>query len=527
MNAPVANTVEVHPVDRPCSPKSYRLALWAVIVFSLICHIRQYAADRSFWHDEASLVLNIRGKTAGQLLQKLDYEQAAPPLFLLAERGVYRLLGGSEFSLRALPFACGIASIFLMLAIARRVLQPPWDLLAVLLLGVSDMLVWHATEAKQYGTDVFSALLLTWLAIRCIPPEKSTAARRESFGRFIVFFATATIAMWFSYPAVLIFAALSVALLPTVLRSGRRGIFAWIIGNAIVGVSFLALLILIVHKQQDANLANYWQEDFLDLRHPLAWLCSRLLGLCNYPVFVSGPLILAAGILGAWALNQNRQFQLLTILAGPVFIAIAAAAARCYPFDGARLTAFLSPDVLLLAALGMQFFVQAGWQRLRYATWLPPVFVAGAAVAWAMVHLAFPHTRGHLRPVAAYVANHVKPTDGIYALEEREWICYWPVDDPRMRPELDRADEIPFDRFWIIWSFSSDRSLHRLDPRLAWLSSFSDRRDTYINKAGGAAFLFQRRPGALPAELDPPNIDTNHKMMRPQRRNGPGAKHAD
>ena len=57
----------------------------AAIVLSLTCRTVQYLADRSFWHDEASLVLNIREKTAGQLMGRLDYEQASPPLFLLAD----------------------------------------------------------------------------------------------------------------------------------------------------------------------------------------------------------------------------------------------------------------------------------------------------------------------------------------------------------------------------------------------------------------------------------------------------------
>jgi hypothetical protein len=505
----------------------HRVILWAILLFALVCHLRQYAANRSYWHDEASLVLNIRGKPAAQLvLGKLDYEQAAPPLFLLLERGLYRTLGGSELSLRSLPFACGILSIFLMAAIARTVARPPWDLLAILLFGTSDMMVWHATEAKPYGTDVFVALLLLALAMRCLPPHALGRQGAANLRRFLILGGFATVAAWFSYPATLVFAGLSLTLLPALARAGRRGWIAWLACNAAVGISFLLLLLIVVRKQHDANLASVWEDDFLDLRHPLhwpAWLFSRLLGLSNYPLAVGGPVILIGAILGAYALVRTRRLQLLGFLTGPLLAALAAAAVHRYPFDGARLTAFLVPSVVLLAVLGLEFIVQTGWRRLGYFTWIPAGFLAGLSIFWAAIHLAVPHTRSNLRPVAAFVAQHVQPDDGIYALDERVWICYWPADDRRLRPELDRADQIPFKRFWVIWSFSSDRNLHRLDPRLHWLATFADRRDKFIDNAGGEAFLFERRPGELPAQLEPPNIDTAHKIIRPVKAwNPPG-----
>ena len=75
------------------------------------------------------------------------------------------MLGGSELALRSLPFACGIASVFLIAGLARRIIGPPWDTLAVLMFGTSEILISHATEVKQYGTDTFVALLLTWLTM--------------------------------------------------------------------------------------------------------------------------------------------------------------------------------------------------------------------------------------------------------------------------------------------------------------------------------------------------------------------------
>jgi hypothetical protein len=528
------------------SDRPYSIALIIILLISGACHVRQYLADRSFWHDEASLVLNIRNRTAPQLLGKLDYEQAAPPLFLLAERGIDRTMGGSELALRSLPFACGLVSVLLMTAIARRVLPRPWDLLAIFLFGTSDMMIWHSTEVKQYGTDVFVALLLTWLALQIGPwpsvgcalahadPEGSEdqgiAAPHPVFKPigFLVFCIVATAAVWFSYPAALVFAGLSLTLLLPVSRQRQRGWVAWLAGNAMVGISFLAVLVLVVHKQQDASLTGHWKSDFVDLHHPWrapGWLLSRLLGLCDYPVKAAGPVILAAAAIGAFALLRKGRMTLLGLLLGPVVMTLAAAAAQRFPFDGARLTAFLVPDLLLLAQIGLSYFTLGLWPRISYAALIPAVYVIGVGLYWAGLNLATPQTRGHLRPVARYVLQHAQPTDGIYALEHREWICYWPQDDQRVRPEMDEASEIPFTRFWVIWSFSSDHGRHRVDPVLNWIESFADQRDSFIEKSGGEAFLFERHAGATPADNQPPNIDTQHKLMRPKKTQGREGDH--
>src|SRR6476646_10820421 len=74
------------------------LVLAIVVAAGAVCRVAQYGADRSFWVDEAALLLNVRSHTFGQLFGALDYEQAAPPLFMAAERGLLRTFGPSEYS---------------------------------------------------------------------------------------------------------------------------------------------------------------------------------------------------------------------------------------------------------------------------------------------------------------------------------------------------------------------------------------------------------------------------------------------
>jgi len=530
-----------------------------VVVFSTICRVRQYLADTSFWADEASLVINIRMKTARQLLGPLQFDQAAPPLFLLIERGIVGALGESELAMRAFPFVGGLIALGLFVFLSRRLLEPPWDALAVLLFGISEMLIWHSTEVKPYGTDAAVATLLLAIGL----PARQT---RISVARFLMVCLAAAIAVALSYPAIFVFLAISAAMLPALLRSGApaaastpslgtpgegwgggalrenlpppyppsastpregkswRYLLIFLMGNALVGGVFLVLLKTIVRAQQNSALDAYWQEAFLDLRHPLqwpAWLLHQLVSMSNYAVRGAGPVVLAGVLVGCIALIRTKRFAHLTMLAGPIVLTILAAAAHKYPFDGARLTTFLVPGTILLSVIGLAFFWRIAHCAIGAFAAVPAAFVIGIALYSAILHLIVPQTRAHLRPIAQYVRLHIQPNDGIYALQGREWNCYWPIDDARVHDEIPRADHIPFKRFWIIWSFPNPQAVKRIDPLLKWTGQFCNRLDTQIDRRGGAAFLFEGKDDAQPDPLEPPSIATHHRVMHEHRAEEP------
>jgi hypothetical protein len=479
-------------------------------VAGIACRLAQYFWDRSFWVDEASLVLNIRTKTAGELLGALSYHQAAPPLFLLAERALFRLTGSGELSLRFLPLVAGCASMILFASLARRILNPWAVVAAVAMFAFSDRLIWHATEVKQYGIDVFVSVLLTWLAVG--RGDQDTHVVR----RFIVLCIAGVAAVWMSYPAVMAFGGLSLAMLPTLLsrsESRLKSLLIYAAGNLPAAISFVMVLRLVMRFQQTQSLGEYWAEDFLPVSHPFAgigWLWTHLLNLCNYPVEPLGPVLLVCAVVGGIWMARRGQGRGVAMLTMPLVLNLIASAAGRYPFDGKRLTVYLVPAVLLLGAAG----TEAIWAWLKQPIGKFAIIPAAALIAVgagsAAFHLVSPRYRGHVRPVAAFVRAHSSIDDAIFPLQPHEFACYWPAVDPRVSYDIPPANQIHAKRFWLVWSFPNARFRSHLNPLLKWARTFATERVSY-DRAGGCAFLFEI--SGAPDNSVPPDIATHHKMM--------------
>jgi 4-amino-4-deoxy-L-arabinose transferase-like glycosyltransferase len=479
---------------------AHRLFVLALTI-GVLCRVIQYAADQSYWHDEAAVVLNVRSHTALQLFGPLDFVQAAPPLFLVAERGMFLLFGPSEWSMRLLPLLIGIGTLFLFASLARRLLSAPWAVVAVAGFAMGDRLIWHSCESKPYIVDLFVSLVLAQLAIG--PGEARLAGQRML--RVAV---AATVAMWCSYTAALAFAGVSLALLPAVVAE-RAGWRRYIVANLLPGAAFLVVLFTSIHAQRSDDLQNYWIEDFLPVAHPFgcaAWLGHHLFSLFNYATPLASPAVTIGAIAGVVTLWESGRRQLLAILLMPVVITLVAAAVHRYPFDGKRLTLFLSGDVLILAMIGLKGITDYVKPAHRPLTFILPGVLLTVGLIIAIMHIVHPRNRGDMRPVAHYVAAHAQPGDRIMALEQCEFSCYWPENDPRVSWSLLPADAIGSPRFWIVWSSSDVQTKRHFDQILDWVKMFAVQRNS-CTFPGAQAICFERDNRPLSAvDLQPPAL---------------------
>ena len=111
------------PADAHVDRLATRLA-WLVLILAvalgLIWRVRQYGAQFSLSVDELAIARNITERSVAGLFQRLEFGQIAPIGFLLALKTSASLLGSSEWSLRLVPFLCGLATIPLFWVVARR-----------------------------------------------------------------------------------------------------------------------------------------------------------------------------------------------------------------------------------------------------------------------------------------------------------------------------------------------------------------------------------------------------------------------
>lgn len=482
-------------------------ALIFIAAFGSLCRIAQYLSRRAFWHDEAFLVLNILRHTPEQLLGKLDYSQAAPPLFLLLEKAAASLLGDSEFAFRLLPVLAGLTALWLFTWLAWKWLPhwaAPW---AVGLLAVSDKFIAHAAEVKQYSGDVLAAAIL--LAV-LLGKDRLSA---PSLKRFALMSLLAAAAIWYSYPVVFLFGGFSLALLPRFWRGSGRSFSLYLLCNILVAGSFVLIFMWVMADQRDGYLQEYWTRNFFQPAHPIravAQLARQIYLLCDYPFSNLGVFVLIMVVSGIIRLIKRRQYELLGILVLPAVLNIVAASLHKYPFGGSRTTVYLAPCLFLLVGFGIAHLADELPTRMRRRYWLIPLPMIAAGLGFGTYHLFRPRTQSDMRTIAHYVRQHRQSGQAIYALGEGpvgrslEFFCYWRRPPQPVYTVLDFAKDPPSHRFWILWSFLPEHGLRRAHHVLDEARSVGTEVDRFV-VPGGAAFLFERpsrenQPDPLPGE---------------------------
>jgi len=475
-----------------------------------LLRLRQYTANRSLWHDESSLALNVVERGFAGLLEPLDYGQAAPPGFLWLVEGATRLLGTGEPVLRLVPLLFGLASLPLFAALSRRCLRPPGHVLALALFSVAGPLVYHASEAKQYAGDLALGLGLLVLALR-VESEGVGGRRLLALG------VLGTVAPWFSHAAVFVLAGIGLALGVPALRS-RDGAAVVRLGalGAVWVASFAAAWGLFFGESAASEgLLRFWAFAFLPLppasTADLLWLPQRLLDAFEQSAGLRpAPLALGLAAVGAVALARRRP-RVAALLGLPVLAVLAASALELYPFFQ-RFLLFLAPAAILFAAEGTERLAALAGPRSRV---LAAACVA-AVLAWPVVEAAkrvvVPVRRDEIRPVLAYVAEHARPGDRlwVYYGAKRQFRYYAPrlgladrevvaslepfakssgvrwAEWPRREAERLRGRG----RVWLVFSFVRTFGSRSDEERVVRRADLRARRLDAVQHPGAAAYLY-------------------------------------
>jgi hypothetical protein len=370
----------------------------AVFVAGAGVRLEHYLTRRSLWLDEAMLANNIVGRGYGDLLRRLDNDQAAPAGFLWLERLCVQVLGTNEYALRLIPLIAGVAVLPLVWSITRRNLGEPAAAAATAFVALSPMGIRYSTEVKQYSSDAF--VVLAVIAVVCMIAGNLTVRRAWLFA------ATGAVAVWISHPA-----WFAVAVGGLVLARTKRVRALLIAGGPIVASALVAYAVNLRHVRGNDALESYWSGGYppksASVFGAIRWVFRASWDVLEQPGGVDLRLV-AIGLLlvGVGALRRHDR-RLALLIGGVVGVALLAAVVRIYPVQG-RLVLYAVPLLAMVLSAGL---------ARRVVRW--PVTFGIAVVLFApigdVLDLArHPPVFVEGRQAIEYIAEHRRSSEEIY-----------------------------------------------------------------------------------------------------------------
>lgn len=386
-------------------------------MFGSAVRITQYAANRSLWLDESTLAINIVDRSAGALLGPLAFVQAAPPGFLLVEKGLTHLFGRGEYALRLFPLLSSLAALALFALLARRVLERWTAALATLLFASSGELIYYGSEVKQYSSDVTATLVL--LLVGVLLYERPLSRARTT----AVFAAAGCAALFVSYAAVFPAVGIAVVLMGLELVRRPRRVTHPVVVSTVWGLS--SLLVVVFSRRTTGSVRFAFQESsgayfhpsangvLTSLREPPSAL-ARDLGFLPLPSPLYWALVVLAlvGLIGL----ARRRVVLAGFLVGTTVVTLIASALHRYPVAD-RTILFLVPVAALLVAEGTALVAALGRRLPGLRTTVAVVLGLAvlAAPGWrALTVLVHPRKHEEIKSAIVVIRRDWRPGDTLY-----------------------------------------------------------------------------------------------------------------
>jgi hypothetical protein len=388
------------------TPARIEAIVLGVGVFLRIC---DFLLFRSLWLDEAMLARNLIDRSPAGLFTPLDYDQAAPIGFLVAQKLVISVFGTAEWAFRLLPCVLGVWALFLFARLSREFLGPPAALIALALFAFDPYLV--VSTGKQYPVDVWAVLYLLTLVWRVTLPD----ARRADFAVLAV---TGACLVWISHPVPLVAAGCGAAVIVWHAGGGRWGRSALTAAAAGCWLASFVIVYLIAlrHVQTNAYLNYYWQLGFPPSEGGIEafghWARQVLLDAFSNPAPVRPRLLGAAlALVGTARLVRDPlRFGLIVL---PVAVAFGSSVARLLPFQN-RLILFLVPFLLWLIASGLDGLLSFRFRAVRLLGSAGLILLLWHATIEGKRWLLIAPRWEESRVVFEYVAVHRQPGDVLY-----------------------------------------------------------------------------------------------------------------
>ncbi len=413
---------DTEPLPSESSRAAPRTSAWVAglvgfVALGVAFRVVVYLGGRNLWVDEAMLALNIVRRGFAELLQPLDWDQAAPVGFLLATKAATTVLGTTEIGLRFLPFLASVLSLPLFARVAWRLL-PSWAaIVAVALYACSSIVVVYSAEFKPYGVDAA-------ITIGLLAAAMALLEGRNEWWRWALLTVLGAGAVWCSFPVAFVLGGLgsALALDALVRRNVPRFLVAAAMSAAWLG-SFVVNYFTFAKQVRDSDVMQVgWSPDFMPFppRSPgdITWLFDHFFGAFAMPGGMGGSDIHAGGLAAAFFLIglvvlAKERWPLAWTIAVPWLLALAASALGAYPFVG-RFLLYMVPLMALGVAYGAWIVLRATAREYRVAAAVITAVLLGGPMLEAYQLARSPLHREQVAPVLGFLRAHFESGDVIY-----------------------------------------------------------------------------------------------------------------
>lgn len=406
-------------LSHPPAPWLERLSLLGVGVGILI-RIVHYLSNRSLWFDEVALGLNLLDRSYWDLLNALDHNQAAPPLFLWVEKFFIQIGGTHEYVLRFFPLLGGLLSLVLYSQLTKRFACGWARPIALWLFAIQGYIVYFASETKPYSWDVAIGLGLFMIVMR-LDSIKPGPGKLSAAG------ISGALSIWLSYPSIFVMAGVEGANLVKLQlwkESGQQ-IKAFLrqripLYSVWIG-SLCGLYFGVIQKTlTGTGLSDSWAGRYPDSWFNLLWLLDSISRFFYRPMGFSSPadgIAIVAFITGLACLYRTQKLKLLYLIS-PFVANLAASYLHKYPFRE-RLVLFLVPYGLIILAEGIVFWLSRWNKRPKVLGLISLIMVVGLILMPTHKALRDALQPGslhfdHVRPAMKYIRQQWQPGDQLY-----------------------------------------------------------------------------------------------------------------
>lgn len=343
-----------------------RILVFAMLLAGVALRLYIYLQNRDLIIDEANVARNIYERGFVALLQPLDYQQYAPPVFLWMTKFFSLVLGMGELALKIYPLLCGLGALWLFYKLLKEYIPVQAMWYPVSLLVFSPVLIRYSSELKQYMPDVFITLLLVWLALKIHIHTLRKA-------RFIwLWILIGSIAIWSSMPSVFVLAGIGCYYGWQVISNKQYKLLWLPITISLVWVLQFALYyVLMLQEQANSDyLQNFHQYDFLfatpdnrgEWMHNWAVfsaLMRQFEGMYPYVHDINTAFLIAGTIM---LLRRVTAKSMLLII--PVLALCAAAALNQFSMM-VRVSLFIIPVLMLIVGYGFAqcCYLKSAWLK--------------------------------------------------------------------------------------------------------------------------------------------------------------------